>query len=115
MKIERTIVAIDFSERSIAAAQWVARHFAPKSELVLVHALELPPPPLFLRGRASWREDDVETCRTGARLRLRQLGGQIGRETHLGRGSCRSSARRGAARGSRVQRGSHCRRKPSRP
>ena len=79
MKLERIVVAIDFSERSIAAAQWVARHFAPKSELVLVHALELPPPPLFLRGRASWREDDVETCRTGARVRLRQLGAQIGR------------------------------------
>jgi nucleotide-binding universal stress UspA family protein len=79
MKIERIVVAIDFSERSIAAAQWVARHFAPRSEIVLAHALELPPPPLFLRGRASWREDDVETCRTGARVRLRQLGAQIGR------------------------------------
>jgi nucleotide-binding universal stress UspA family protein len=79
MKLERIVVAIDFSERSIAAAQWVARHFAPKSELVLVHALELPPPPLFLRGRASWREDDVESCRTGARVRLRQVGAQIGR------------------------------------
>ena len=79
MKLEKIVVAIDFSERSIAAAQWVARQFAPKSELVLVHVLELPPPPLFLRGRAFWREDDVETCRTGARVRLRQLGAQIGR------------------------------------
>jgi nucleotide-binding universal stress UspA family protein len=79
MKLERILVAIDFSDRSIAAAKWVARQFAPKSELVLVHALELPPPPLFLRGRASWGEADVETCRTGARLRLRQLDAQIGR------------------------------------
>lgn len=79
MKLERMVVAIDFSERSIAAAQWVARHFAPKSEIVLVHVLELPPPPRFLRGGASWRADDVETCRAGARRRLRQLGAQIGR------------------------------------
>jgi nucleotide-binding universal stress UspA family protein len=90
MKFERIVVAIDFSERSIAAAQWVARHFAPKSDLVLVHALELPPPPLFLRDRTSWREDDVETCRAGARVRLRQLGAQIGRgliseEVRIGR------------------------------
>ena len=90
MKLERIVVAIDFSERSIAAAQWVARQFAPRSELVLVHALELPPTPLFLRGRASWREDDVETCKTGGRLRLRQLGVQIGhgrilQEVRIGR------------------------------
>lgn len=79
MKLERVVVAIDFSERSIAAAQWVARRFAPRAEIVLVHALELPPPPLFLRGHAFWREDDVETYRAGARVRLHQLGADIGR------------------------------------
>jgi universal stress protein E len=79
MRLERIVVAIDFSERSIAAAQWVAQQFAPKSELILAHVLELPPPPRFLRGRAGWRDDDVDTCRTGARARLRQLAAQIGR------------------------------------
>jgi len=79
MKLERVVVAIDFSERSIAAAQWVAGHFAPQSELVLVHALELPPPPLFLPGRSSWSDDELDARRTRARTQLRELGGQIRR------------------------------------
>lgn len=78
MKLERIVVAIDFSERSIAAAQWVARQVAPNAELILVHVLELPPPPRFLRGGSYWREDEIETYKTGARARLRQLGTQIG-------------------------------------
>lgn len=78
MKLEKIVVAIDFSERSIAAAQWVARQLAPKAELILVHALELPPPPRFLRGRDYWSEDEIETYKTGARARLHQLGTQIG-------------------------------------
>jgi nucleotide-binding universal stress UspA family protein len=79
MKLDKVLIAIDFSERSIAAAQWVARSFAPQAELVLVHVLELPPPPRFLRRRYSWSAKDIETCRTGARVRLRQLARQIGR------------------------------------
>lgn len=79
MKLERFVVGIDFSERSITAAQWVAGQFAPQSELVLVHALELPPPSLFLPERASWSEEDVGTRRTVARAQLRELGAQIRR------------------------------------
>jgi nucleotide-binding universal stress UspA family protein len=79
VRLNRVVIAIDFSERSIAAAQWVARVFAPKSELVLVHALQLPERPRFLGDRFALRAEDVETCRMGARARLRQLGQQIGR------------------------------------
>jgi nucleotide-binding universal stress UspA family protein len=79
MKLDRIVIGIDFSEHSIAAAQWVARALAPRAELVLVHVLELPPPPWFLRSRFSLRPQDVEMCRAGARARLRELGRQVGR------------------------------------
>lgn len=79
MKLDRIVIAIDFSEHSIAAAQWVARSFAPNADLVLVHVLELPPPPWFLRSRFTLRPEDIETCRVGARARLRELGRQMGR------------------------------------
>jgi nucleotide-binding universal stress UspA family protein len=79
MKLKKVLIAIDFSERSIAAAQWIARSLAPRAELALVHVLEVPPPPRFLRRRDSWSAADIETCRTGARVRLRQLARQIGR------------------------------------
>lgn len=79
MKFDRIVIAVDFSEHSIAAAQWVARSFAPRAELVLVHVLELPPPPWFLRSRLALRAEDVETCRVRARARLHELGKQIGR------------------------------------
>jgi nucleotide-binding universal stress UspA family protein len=79
MKLERIVIAIDFSDRSFAAAQWVTRHFAPKAEIVLVHVLEIAPPPRFLRTRASAPEGDIETCRAVARAQLHQLGAHIGR------------------------------------
>src|SRR5690348_9696685 len=90
MKCNRIVVAVDFSEHSIAAVQWVAQHFAPRAELVLVHVLELPPPPSFWPRRVWLRADDIETYRMGAKTRLRQLGLQIGRgllweEVRLGR------------------------------
>ena len=79
MKLDRIVIAVDFSDRSIAAAQWIARSFAPRAELVLVHVLELPPPPWFLRSRLALRAEDIETCRVDARRRLHELGKQIGR------------------------------------
>lgn len=78
MKFDRIVIGVDFSEHSIAAARWIGRHFAPRAELVLVHVLELPPPPSFWPRRRWLRADDIETYRTGAKARLRQLGNQIG-------------------------------------
>lgn len=39
MQFNRIIVGIDFSANSLAAARWVAHHFAPDAELVLVHVV----------------------------------------------------------------------------
>lgn len=42
-RLDRIIVAVDFSEASVLAARWAADHFAPEAEIVLVHIIEPPP------------------------------------------------------------------------
>src|SRR5687768_8514633 len=72
-RLERVVVALDFSEPSIHAATWVAQHFARGAELVLVHVIHVPAPPRFLEGRYPPADRLVETARVGAELRLREL------------------------------------------
>ena len=43
--LERIVVGVDFSEVSLAAAQWVVRHLAGDAALTLVHVIEPPPLP----------------------------------------------------------------------
>ncbi len=40
MQLEKIIIATDFSEPAAAAAEWVARHFAPAAKLVLVYVID---------------------------------------------------------------------------
>src|SRR5688572_5217105 len=72
MKLERIVVGIDFSASSTAAAKWVARVFD-GAHVVLVHAVYVPQPPSFLRGRLPPVDVTVETARDGATTRLREL------------------------------------------
>jgi nucleotide-binding universal stress UspA family protein len=39
MEFKRIVVGIDFSANSLAAARWVAHHFAPDADLVLTHVV----------------------------------------------------------------------------
>jgi nucleotide-binding universal stress UspA family protein len=71
---------MDFSAPAEAAAQWTAQHFARGAELVLVHAIAIPEPPGFLRGRFPPRETLVETARIGADKRMRELSQSLGAE-----------------------------------
>lgn len=48
MKLETVVIGVDFSEPSIAAAQWTARVLAPGAELVLVHAVDGPRLPSYM-------------------------------------------------------------------
>jgi nucleotide-binding universal stress UspA family protein len=80
MQLNRVVVGVDFSEPSEAAARWTAAHLARGAELVLVHAVDVPEPPSFLRGRFPPRERLVETARTGADKRLRELSLALGAE-----------------------------------
>lgn len=48
MQFRKIVVGIDFSDASLAAARWVADHLAPDAELLLVHVVSLPRPPIYL-------------------------------------------------------------------
>lgn len=80
MKLERVVVGTDFSDASVEAAQWAARRFAPRAEIVLVHAVTVPEPPVFLRGRFPQSGTLIATARAGAEARLRELGASLGAE-----------------------------------
>jgi nucleotide-binding universal stress UspA family protein len=76
-RIERVVVGVDFSDPSLHAARWAARHFAPGAELLLVHVIHLPPDPLSIGGHSSQRERALETARAAAEIRLRELSDSI--------------------------------------
>jgi nucleotide-binding universal stress UspA family protein len=44
----RVVVGVDFDEPSLAAARWVAHHFARDAQIVLVHVIPVPDGPPFL-------------------------------------------------------------------
>jgi nucleotide-binding universal stress UspA family protein len=49
MKIERLLVAVDFSDTATAAAHYAVEHFAPGVEVVLLHVIDPPARPRFAR------------------------------------------------------------------
>lgn len=76
-KLDRVLVGVDFGESSRAAAEYVARAFAPGAELVLAHAIHVPAPPGFLSGIYPPADRVVAAARAGAEQKLRELGGAI--------------------------------------
>jgi nucleotide-binding universal stress UspA family protein len=48
MHFKKIIIGIDFSDASLAGARWVADHLAPKADLLLVHVVSVPRPPIYL-------------------------------------------------------------------
>lgn len=78
MRLQRVVIGMDFSDSALAAARWIAWRFAPEAELVLVHAIDVPQPPRFLRGRYPPVETVLETAREGAERRLRELAAILG-------------------------------------
>nr|NIV22181.1 universal stress protein [Gemmatimonadota bacterium] len=77
MELDRIVIGIDFSEPSLAAARWTARHFAPDAELILVHSIEIPRPPGYLEKLLGPAPELVENAREGAERRLRELAGEL--------------------------------------
>ena len=92
MRIERLVIGVDFSMASLAAAEWVAGHFAPGAEIILVHAVHVAEPPRFLRGRFPPVGGVIENAQQGAESRLRALADSLPR---LGAGSVRTEVRVG--------------------
>lgn len=48
MQFKKIIIGIDFSDASLAGARWVADHLAPNADLLLVHVVSVPRPPIYL-------------------------------------------------------------------
>jgi len=59
-RLDHIVVGVDFSEVSLAAAQWVGRHLAGDAALTLVHVIEPPPLPNISR-LGSGRIRDLES------------------------------------------------------
>ncbi len=72
-RLERVMVATDFSECSLEAAMWSTREFAPEAEHLLVHVLDVPEPPSALAGRYGSRDELLRTARAGAEGRLEDM------------------------------------------
>lgn len=70
VQLKRVVVAVDFASASMAAATWVARNLGRGTELVLVHAVHVPEPPAFLRGRYPPSDQLIATARAGAEKRI---------------------------------------------
>jgi universal stress protein E len=73
MRLEHIAVGVDFSEPSLQAARWVANYFGRGADVVLVHAVDIPPSPRFLGHRFASRDLVLETQREGAESRLAKL------------------------------------------
>ncbi|MEQ8763369.1 MAG: universal stress protein [Planctomycetota bacterium] len=84
MKLDRILVATDFSEPSRQAAAWAAKQLGPHAELTLFHCVNAPMPPAFLRSAVPHLEQIVESERVGAQKRLEDFAAEIGLQ-----GTCR--------------------------
>jgi hypothetical protein len=47
-QFRKIVVGIDFSDASLAGARWVSSCLAPRAELLLVHVVPVPRPPVYL-------------------------------------------------------------------
>lgn len=71
-------VGVDFTEPSLQAAHWTARHLARGHDIVLIHAVYLPQPPAFIRGLYPPSDELINDAVRGADLRLRELSLALG-------------------------------------
>jgi nucleotide-binding universal stress UspA family protein len=78
MKLDRVVIATDFTDSSGAAARWAALHLVAGAELVLVHGVDVPEPTAVRRARAPARRVLIDTARTGADAWLRALSPSLG-------------------------------------
>lgn len=74
VRLESVVVGVDFAAPSIAAVDWVREHFAPEAECLVMHAIDIPEPPRFLRGAFPGRQEVLRSAREGAAARLARLG-----------------------------------------
>src|SRR5688572_11105090 len=80
MRIDRAVIAVDFSAASLAAARWVATQLAPRAELALVHLVSEPAVPSFVRPHLRPREEVAAELTPALYGALRGLASVVGSE-----------------------------------
>jgi nucleotide-binding universal stress UspA family protein len=78
MSLRQVVIGIDFSAPSVLAARWAVHHVTGDADVVLVHSIELPVPPAFLRSRYPKLDSVAETARLGAERRLEAIAATLG-------------------------------------
>lgn len=72
-KIERVVLGVDLSERSLEIARWTARQVPAACDLILVYVVEPPPLSIFYRGVLPTRDKMVQEALEPARERLAEF------------------------------------------
>ncbi len=73
MKIEKMLVAVDFSDTATTAAKWAIEHFAGGAEVILLHVIDPPDRPPFARHKLPPEEVLEATAREYAERRMQEL------------------------------------------
>jgi nucleotide-binding universal stress UspA family protein len=73
MKLESIVVGMDFSETAIHSAVWVARCIAPKADITLVHAIDLPARPRFIPSSMPKRAEIGAAAREDAQSHIENV------------------------------------------
>jgi nucleotide-binding universal stress UspA family protein len=80
MQFRKIVVGVDFSDASLAAARWVADHLAPNAELLLVHVVSLPRPPIYLHEQLAPTIDQRSTLAPRLYAALSAFGELLGND-----------------------------------
>src|SRR5689334_12780484 len=78
MRFDKIVVGVDFSEASLAAARWVADYLAPDAELLLVHVVSVPRPPIYLHDQIGPTVDQRSTFTPRLYAALSAFGEMLG-------------------------------------
>lgn len=73
MPIKRLLIAVDLTPASLAVTKWAAVVFAPTSEVVLAHVVEIPTPPGFMQSLFAPMAQVLGVAVPGARTQLQEL------------------------------------------
>lgn len=82
-RLDRIVIGTDFSEPSLAALHWTAGSLAPKAELVLVHALDLPLHPEARGGETDAQAEIRSEAEAAAREALTEIAAGLGQRTTI--------------------------------
>jgi Universal stress protein UspA and related nucleotide-binding proteins len=81
MRLESVVVGMDFSDAAIAAATWVAEHFAPAATMTLVHVIAPVDQPAFAGHLVPSAREFEGIAREYAETKLRDLPGSLSADT----------------------------------